>query len=122
MHARRCCPWFNVCWTILALSWAMPLAGTYAQDGTAQTDSNTAAANTAVPNTAADEGGGTCDGCLDEVASPDDHSANREFFTGSKANDRDADGATPTPSAAVFSLAMLAIGAAAFFLRRWFAM
>jgi hypothetical protein len=112
MHTQRRYPWFNVCWTILALSWGMPLAGTYAQNGTAKT----------APNTAADEGGGTCDGCLDEAAIQSDGSANRDFFTGSKANDRDADDAIPTPSAAVFSLAMLAIGTAAFFLRRWFAM
>lgn len=116
MRTRRCFHWLSVCLTILALSGAGLASESYAQGGTAET------ATTATT----DEGGGTCDGCLEAIEAQrdgqGDSSANRDFITGISPHDRDAAEPVRAPSAAVFSVAMLVIGTVVFFIRRWFAM
>lgn len=113
MQTRHCIRWLSISLTTVALSGAALGGESYAQGVTADTASTTP-----------DEGGGTCDGCLAAATAdrdePDDGSANRDFITGISRHDRDADDPVPTPSAAVFSFAMLAIGAVAIFVRRWF--
>ena len=99
--------------TILALSCGPLRHETYAQGGAADVETGTT-----------DEGG-TCDGCLDEAsagAANNDALGTGDFITGIPEPDAQVGQSVPAPSAAVFSLSMIAIGTAVFFVRRWFAM
>ena len=103
--------------TTLALSilaWSYGPLGheSYAQDGTVESENSTT-----------DEGGGSCDGCLDEASAADsDVLGSGDFISGIPEPDNRAAQNVPAPSAAAFSLSMIAIGTAVFFVRRWFAL
>ena len=120
MHTRHHAIGLRCLSTILAFSLAV-----LCRDSLAQGDTPRSAASAT-----ADAGGGTCDGCLDEAAAPgpvngddfgNDGFIGGDFITGIAAANPRALEHVAAPSATEFSLAMLAIGAVVFFIRRWFA-